>query len=196
MYEEAHPIFYAAQTFHYPLTTGGLSFIDMSSTMSPWNRERFVRQGAMPCFSKNLHLMVNLSVDFEVSSHDNADSVLCKQIEEFAQHCPQLRKLTIHLLLGMGLAYSATRNVLRQLHRRLDSLSIIILGSSPDEVVPRLRTRIADHRCWSYACIAHRLDDTRQLQWPYLTIPSMIQNYINRTSSGSVFKFRLPSAQE
>ena len=191
MYEEAYPVFYTTQTFHYSFTTG----------FSPWERERFVRQGAMPYFSKNLDLKVNLSISLEFNMDNNDNAVLSEQIARFAQHCPRLRTLTIHFLTEKMdfLANSATASVLQQLLPRLDSLSFIVLayrGWSPHEVIPRLRHSIADDRYWSNECISERPDGTRESQWPYLTIPSMIQSQVHeacyRSGSSDWFRFSYP----
>ena len=197
MYEEAHPVFYATQTFHYSFTTGGLSQIELPGQESRWSWLGMnVREGAMPFFSDKLHLMVNLSVGLEVISPENTDAVLSKQIRNFVQQRPQLRTLTINLLRDKWSvqdfpAGSATGNVLRQLHPSLNKLSIVVLGSSPQEVIPDLRRSIADDRYWSNVCIslgpnqpwsAHQ---TRTSNRPHLTIPSMIQGYVHRACSQS-----------
>lgn len=183
---EAHPVFYATQTFHHPFTTGGLSRIDMHSSLYPWDPEMHIRQGAMPYFSKNLRLMVNLSLGLEIISPADTDAVLSEQIAHFAQHCPRLRTLTIHLLLnGFFSADSATGRPLRQLHPRLDKLSFVVFGygGEPHDVISELRLSIAGDRYWSNVCVSHRGwpgRPTWKSPWPYLTIPSMIHDYVNR----------------
>lgn len=193
LYEEAHPVFYGTQTIHHSFTTGGLSRFERLDL------ERYVPEGAMPYFSDKLHLMVKLSMGLMLVNPEKTDAVLSKQIAKFAQHCPQLRVLTIHFLSGDLLADSATGNVLRQLHPRLDSLNIVALGRSPHEVIPRLRLSIADDKYWSNVCISHRLDrgwpkyHIRKSQWPCLTMPSMIQDYVHRAcSQSSDFHHPLP----
>ncbi|CAF9913166.1 MAG: hypothetical protein ALECFALPRED_008655 [Alectoria fallacina] len=144
----------------------------------------------MPSFSDKLHLMANLSMDFEVIDSGITDAVLSKRPTEYALHCPQLRTLTIQLLIGRWLiqdfpADSATARVLRQLRPRLDNLSVLVLHSRPHEVLPELRLSNADHKywsgtswsdqCWSGQCQSGF--NTRPLQWPYLTLPSLIQGH-------------------
>lgn len=199
LYQEVLPIFYASQTFHHSSTTGGLSRIGIRNPEKPWANDERVRQGATPFFSKNLHLMVHLSMDLEVIDSKNTDAGLSNQITEFAQHCPQLRTLTIHLLRDKWRVQdfpvnSATGSALRQLRPRLDNLSIIVLGSRPHKVLPKLRLSIADKKDWSGECwtgtmwseqcwLGERCAGFRTsafaLKWPYLTLPSLIQRHVD-----------------
>ena len=129
---------------------------------------------------------MNLSLALEVINPAETDAVLSKQIADIAQQCPRLRILTIHLLIaGFFLAGSATGSLLQQLLSRLDSLSIVAISSGPHDVVLRLRLSIADDKCWSNVCISHRLDGTRESRWPSLTIPSLIQDHVHQSCSGS-----------
>ena len=199
LYQEALPVFYANMTFHHSSTTGGLSRIAIRIPEKPWANDERVRQGCMPLFSDKLHLIVHLSLDLEVIDSRNTDAVLSNQITEFAQHCPQLRTLTIHLLRDKWRVQdfpvsSATGNALRQLRPRLDSLSIIVLGSRPHKVLPKLRLSIADKKDWAGECwtgttwsdqfwLGPRCAGFRTsafaLQWPYLTLPSLIQRHVD-----------------
>ena len=171
LYEEALPICYASQTFHYSSNIGAY-------------------------LSCNPHLMVNLSIDLKCTYYEDLDAKLSNIVAVYAQHCPKLRTLTIHLLLiefYQSLAYRdfpATGNVLQNLYPRLDSLSIIALGSGPQEIVPRLRLSIADNKYWSDRCISHRPDSRGRsrlytFQWPYLTLPSLVQQQVHRACSRS-----------
>lgn len=218
VYQEALPIFYASQTFHCSSTTGGLSKIKISNPEFPADSDTPVRDGAMPPFSDNLHLMVNLSMDLEVVSSGNTDAVLSKQITAFARHCPRLRTLIIHLLTGNGRiqdfpADSATASVLRQLRPRLDNLSILVLASRPHEDLPNLRLSIADNKYWSGKCWSGRCWSDQcwrsqpllnvnpsTLQWPYLTLPSLIQGHVgrecSRTSNIASYSFVSPQLQD
>ena len=176
LYEEAHPFFYATQTFHHSFNTGGLSVIRVAGN------DLDERQGAMPHFSNNLHLMKNLSLCPEFHYRENIDAALSRQIAEFTQHCPQLRVLTIHLV-GGDLADSAPGNQLRRLLPRLDNLNIIGLGYGPQDVTPGLRLSIAADRYWSVVCMSDRPDRYKESQWPYLTLPFVIQDRVHRSCS-------------
>ena len=185
LYDEALPVFYASQTFHYSLTTGGLS---STFVLSP---DDFVfvfvpiRQGAMPPFSDNLHLMVHLSMDLEMIHPELADHVLSKQIRVFSQQCPRLRTLTIHLI-GEGVtqdfpADSATGSVLCQLRPRLNRLSILVLATPWKDFLRTLRLSIAGgeewpSRCWSRQ--PHIGLNAGSLQWPRLTLPEVIRIHV------------------
>ena len=193
VYQEALPVFYASQTFHYSLTTGPLSLIALDD-----ESRGLTREGPMPLFGDKMHLMQNLSMDLEVHESTLTDSLLSQNITTFAWQCPQLRNLTIHLLIYWWgdedlPADSATGSVLHQLRSRLDSLRIIVFGGRPPEVLPKLRLSIADNECWSAKywtgeCWCDRcwsdLDCSglheSTPEWPYLTLPSSLQRMVSR----------------
>ena len=161
----------------------------------------------MPGFSDKLHLMDNVSLDLEIVGSGAPDMVLFRQISEFARHCPLLRDLCIHLL-GSNYQiqdfepHSHTGSVLRQLRSRLDSRSILVLGSHLLKVLLNLRGGFSDDKCWSPKCwTGQSWSDGRwsgecplsfkgpSLQWPYLTIPTLIQGHVDRSCSRSSFYF-------
>ena len=166
LYNEALPIFYASQTFHYP-----------------------PRSGAH--FTNSWHLMVNLSMHLKVVYDEDTDAVLSRSIINLTQRCPKLRTLTIHLHLLPGdhcfqdlPADSATGRVLRQLQPSLDSLSIIALGESPVLTTQKLRRSITEDKYWSNTCISNPLNHSWpnhliQSQWTYLTIPDWTQYFVH-----------------
>ena len=200
LYQEALPVFYVSQTFHHSLTTGGLSriWIHNDEIVEQWDHLVPVREGPIPHFSNKLHLMVNLSLILEINDERNADAVLAKQIADFAQQCPRLRILTIHLI---GCWYapdfpanSDTGRALRQLRPRLESLNILGLHWPRGEKgLPTLRLSIADNKDWSAKWWSGKIssDQTHHgfptgiAKWPYLTLPSLIQGHVGRACSVS-----------
>ncbi|CAF9923766.1 hypothetical protein IMSHALPRED_006012 [Imshaugia aleurites] len=185
VYQEALPVFYASQTFHYSSTTGELSLITSNDESIGQRRE-----GIPPLFSDKLHLMMNVSIDMVFHNPGSRDVMLSEHITAFAWQCPQLRNLTIHLFKYWRdyedfSADSATGSVLRQLRPRLDSLRIIVLHSRPSKVLPNLRLSIADNECWSSKYWTGKVwyDGCpkfyqREQQWPCLTLPSLVRGRI------------------
>lgn len=176
VYNEALLVFYATQTFHCSFTTGGLSIVRVADDIL------HARQGAMPHFSNNLHLMENLSLCLQVHYCEDIDAALSRQIVEFTQRCPQLRVLTVHIV-GGDLADNATGILLRRLLPHLDNFSIIGMGHGPHDVTPGLRLSIAADRYWSVVCTSDRPDRYKESQWPYLTLPSVIQDRVHKACS-------------
>ncbi|MCJ1453484.1 hypothetical protein MMC28_003831 [Mycoblastus sanguinarius] len=148
VYQEATPVFYNCQTFHYSI-----------HVQKPYEIPR--------PFTTQLPLMKHLSLDLASECNQDPtilDNILCNHVTNIVDHCPMLRTLTLHIFrspIEKAFITNSTGKVLSKLYPRLDRLSIVAFGKS--NFLTKITDSIAPRSAW-------RSPDEAFTTWPRISL--------------------------
>ena len=156
-YEEALPVFYSHNTFHFSIRTNG----HMRTS------DRFPQY-----LSHMRHLSLCFTREYPRTERtERADAKIAVVFQHIKHNCPNLRTLHLHILATQDtylpfkdlIGSSQTARMLRSLLQRFSRLSLTTFG--PPGALKRLRDGIADENAWDDGG-----DCGFQLLWPGMTI--------------------------